>query len=409
MDQFSRRNFLGAGLILGASTLFAKEAAKTVAIETKAFVPPIIAFPEKKPMVTISDRPPLLASSRGRDLFTQAITPNDQFFVRWHMPDIPTYIDLETFRLEVKGSVKNPLSLSIDDLKSKFEPVEITSVLQCGGNSRKFYAQLTKQATHGVQWGHDAMGCAVWKGVRLKDILNMAGVNATAKYVGVNGLEKPAIDETPHFFREMGIDEALTDELIVAYQMNGADIPYLNGFPLKLIIPGHFSDSWVKMLSEITVMDEYRKSFFMDVAYTVPDNDCECIISGSDFEYKRKPITQMKVKSVIGYPAQNSVIKKGSRVKVSGVAFDQGKGIREVMISLDGGKNWSATELQKDYGKYAYRQWSYSWEPKTKGEYTLMVRAINRIGNIQPLPSEIGWNAGGYQYNAVDSVNVKII
>lgn len=407
MDQFSRRNFLGAGLILGASTLFAKEAVKTVVTETKEFVPPIIAFPEKKPMKTISDRPPLLESSR--DIFTQAITPNDQFFVRWHMPDIPTYIDLNEFRLEVKGSVQNILSLSIDDLKSKFEPVEITSVLQCGGNSRKFYAQQTGQATHGVQWGHGAMGCAVWKGARLKDILNMAGVNATARYVGVNGLEKPAIDETPHFFREMPIDEALSDELIVAYAMNGEDIPYLNGFPLKLIIPGHFSDSWVKMLSEITVLDHYRKSFFMDVAYTVPDNDCECVISGSDFEYKRKPITQMKVKSVIGYPTPNTVIKKGSRIKVTGVAFDQGKGIKEVMISLDGGKSWSATTLQKDYGKYAYHQWNYSWEPKAKGEYIIMVRAINRIGNIQPLPGDIGWNAGGYQYNAVDSVNVKIV
>lgn len=237
----------------------------------------------------------------------------------------------------------------------------------------------------------------------------MAGVSATAKYVGVNGLEKPAIDETPKFFREMPIDEALTDDLIVAYEMNGEDIPYLNGFPLKLIIPGHFSDSWVKMLSEITVMDEYRKSFFMDVAYTVPDNDCECVVSGGDFEYKRKPITQMKVKSVIGYPAPNSVIKKGSRIKINGVAFDQGKGIKEVMISLDGGKSWSATHLEKDYGKYAYRLWNFSWEPKNKGEYAIMVRAINRIGNIQPLPGDIGWNAGGYQYNAVDTVNVKIV
>ncbi|HEX5623217.1 MAG TPA: molybdopterin-dependent oxidoreductase [Sulfuricurvum sp.] len=407
MDQFSRRNFLGAGLILGASSLFAKEAVKSVAAQPAEYVPPIIAFPEKKPLKTISDRPPLLESPR--DIYTQAITPNDQFFVRWHMPDIPTYIDLNEFRLNVQGSLETPLSLSVDDLKSKFEPVEITSVLQCGGNSRKFYAKQTGQATHGVQWGHGAMGCAVWKGARLKDILHMAGVKGSAKYVGVNGLEKPAVDETPKFFREMSIDEALSGDIIVAYSMNGADIPYLNGFPLKLVIPGHFSDSWVKMLSEITVFDEYQKSFFMDVAYTVPDNDCECVISGSDFEYKRKPIAVMKVKSVIGYPTPNTVIKKGSRVQVTGVAFDQGKGIKEVMISVDGGKSWSATALQKDYGRYAYRQWTYSWEPKAKGEYIIMVRAINRIGNIQPQVDEIGWNAGGYQYNAVDSVNVKIV
>ena len=406
MSNINRRNFLGAGLLLGASTLLGKETPQKIITSSNEFVPPMVAFPQKKPMKTISDRPPLLESPR--DIFTQAITPNDQFFVRWHMPDIPTYIDLNEFRLEVKGSVEQPLSLSIDDLKSKFEPVEITSVLQCGGNSRRYFAG-TGPATHGVQWGHGAMGCAVWKGVRLKDLLNRAGVKGSAKWVGVNGLEKPAMDETPKFFREMAIDEALSGELIVAYEMNGEDLPYLNGFPLRLVIPGHFSDSWVKMLSEITVMDEYRKSFFMDVAYTVPDNDCECVISGSDFEYKRKPIAVMKVKSVIGYPTPNTVIKKGSRVKVTGVAFDQGKGIKEVMISIDGGKSWSATILQKDYGKYAYRQWIYEWEPKAKGEYTLMVRAINRIGNIQPQVDEIGWNAGGYQYNAVDSVNVKIV
>lgn len=406
MSNINRRNFLGAGLLLGASTLLGKETPQKIITSSNEFVPPMVAFPQKKPMKTISDRPPLLESPR--DIFTQAITPNDQFFVRWHMPDIPTYIDLNEFRLEVKGSVETPLSLSVDDLKSKFEPVEITSVLQCGGNSRRYFAG-TGPATHGVQWGHGAMGCAVWKGVRLKDLLNRAGVKGTAKWVGVNGLEKPAMDETPKFFREMAIDEALSGELIVAYEMNGEDLPYLNGFPLRLVIPGHFSDSWVKMLSEITVMDEYRKSFFMDVAYTVPDNDCECVISGSDFEYKRKPIAVMKVKSVIGYPTPNTVIKKGSRIKVTGVAFDQGKGIKEVMISTDGGKSWSATALQKDYGKYAYRQWIYEWEPKDKGEYTLMVRAINRIGNIQPQVNEIGWNAGGYQYNAVDAVNVKIV
>lgn len=406
MSNINRRNFLGASLLLGASTLLGKETPKKIITSSSEFVPPMVAFPQKKPMKTISDRPPLLESPR--DIFTSPITPNDQFFVRWHMPDIPTYIDLNEFRLEVKGSVENPLSLSVDDLKSKFEPVEITSVLQCGGNSRRYFAG-TGPATHGVQWGHGAMGCAVWKGVRLKDILHRAGVKGSAKWVGVNGLEKPAMEETPKFFREMNIDEALSGELVVAYEMNGEDLPYLNGFPLRLVIPGHFSDSWVKMLSEITVMDEYRKSFFMDVAYTVPDNDCECVVSGSDFEYKRKPIAVMKVKSVIGYPTPNTVIKKGSRVKVTGVAFDQGKGIKEVMISIDGGKSWSATALQKDYGKYAYRQWVYEWEPKTKGEYTIMVRAINRIGNIQPQVNEIGWNAGGYQYNAVDSVNVKIV
>jgi sulfoxide reductase catalytic subunit YedY len=405
MSNLSRRGFLGAGLALGAGSLFGESASKSEV--SNVFTPPMIAFPEKKPLKTISDRPPLLESSR--EVFTKAITPNDEFFVRWHMPDIPTFIDLTEFRLKIQGTVEKPLSLSVDDLKSKFEPVEITSVLQCGGNSRSYYA-ATGKATHGVQWGHGAMGCAVWRGVRLKDLLTAAGVKSESQYVGVNGLEKPALpDVTPHFFREMSIDEALSGDIMVAYAMNGADLPYLNGFPLRLVIPGHFSDSWVKMLSEITVMNSYRNSFFMDVAYTVPNNDCECVTPGADFEYKRKPIAEMKVKSVIGYPTPNTVIKKGSKVQVQGIAFDEGKGIKEVMISIDGGKSWGTTKLEKDLGKYAYRKWVYEWSPKTKGEYSIMVRAISRVGKIQPLADEIGWNAGGYQWNAVDIVNVKIV
>lgn len=408
MKHLNRRHFLGAGLLLGASTLLGKELpTKPIAIPQE-YVPPIIAFPEKKPMVAISDRPPLLKAAKGRELFTQPITPNDEFFVRWHLPDIPTFVDLNTFRLEVKGEVHTALSLSVDDLKSKFEPTEITAVLQCGGNSRKYYKNVGP-ATHGVQWDHGAMGCAVWKGVRLKDLLEHAGVKESARWVGLNGLEKPAMEETPDFFREMAIAEALEDQILVAYSMNGEDLPYLNGFPLRLVIPGHFADSWVKMLTEITVLDRYQKSFFMDVAYTVPDNDCECVVSGSDFEYKRKPIASMKVKSVIGYPSSDTVIKKGSKVKITGVAFDQGKGIKEVMISLDGGKSWSAAKLSAENGKYAFRMWTYEWETKNKGDFSIMARAINRIGNIQPQVDEIGWNAGGYQYNAVDVVNVKIV
>jgi DMSO/TMAO reductase YedYZ molybdopterin-dependent catalytic subunit len=405
MKNMTRRDFLATSLLTGASTLLAGE--KTAPKPTE-FVAPMIAFPEKKPLKTISDRPPLLESAR--DIFTRELTPNDEFFVRWHMPDIPTYIDLATFRLNVKGAVNTVLSLSVDDLKSKFEPVEITSVLQCGGNSRKYFASLGSKPTHGVQWGHGAMGCAVWRGVRLKDLLARAGVKPEAQFVGVNGLEKPALaDVTPHFFREMHIDEALSGDLVVAYAMNGEDLPYLNGFPLRLVIPGHFSDSWVKMLSEITVLSSYKNSFFMDVAYTVPNNDCECVTPGADFEYKRKPIAAMKVKSVIGYPTPNTVIKKGSKVLVQGVAFDEGKGIKEVMISLDNGKSWMATKLQKDLGNYAFRKWVFEWDAKTKGAHTIMVRAISRIGKIQPQINEIGWNAGGYQYNAVDAVPVMVV
>lgn len=401
MKKLSRRAFLGSGLLAASTALLGKESSKATTIETD-FVAPTIAFPQKKPLKAISDRPPLLESPR--DIFTQAVTPNDMFFVRWHMPDIPTFIDLNTFRLEIKGHVNKPLSLSVDDLKSKFEPVEVMAVQQCGGNSRKNFIPVTT----GVQWGHGAMGNALWRGVRLKDLLNAAGLKEGSEYIGVSGLEKPALEATPKFFRELNMQEALHDSVIVAYEMNGEDLPYLNGFPLKLIIPGHFADSWIKMLSEITVLDRYKNSFFMDTAYRVPDNDCECVVPGSAAQYSKKPITLMKVKSVIGYPSDNAIIKKGSKVQVTGVAFDEGYGIKEVMVSTDGGKSWEKAKLDKDLGKYSFRKWTFEWNAKTKGKTTIMVRAVNRIGRIQPLHDDAGWNPGGYQYNGVDSVNVVI-
>ena len=217
-------------------------------------------FPEKKPLIMYSDRPPLLETPKN--VFTSALTPNDAFFVRWHMPDIPTYIDPEKFTIHVNGLVNKELNIALNDLKTKFEQVELTAVLQCGGNSRSAFQPVAG----GIQWGSGAMGCATWKGVRLRDILDQAGLKKEAKWIGFNGSEKAAYYETPNFIRELHLDE-LDDNVILAYEMNGEDLPYLNGYPLRLIIPGSYSDSWVKMLSNITVTNEYKKLFFMDIAY----------------------------------------------------------------------------------------------------------------------------------------------
>ncbi len=129
-----------------------------------------VAFPQKRPMITYSDRPPLLESPRN--VFAQAITPNDQFFVRWHMPEIPTHIDLKEYRLKVNGEVEKELSFTLDELKHEFEPVEVTAVLQCGGNGRSAYSPIAG----GIQWGNGAVGNAKWKGARLRDVLERAGI-----------------------------------------------------------------------------------------------------------------------------------------------------------------------------------------------------------------------------------------
>jgi sulfoxide reductase catalytic subunit YedY len=349
-----------------------------------------------------SDRPPLLESPR--DVFTSVLTPNDQFFVRWHMPDIPTYIDPDTFTISVNGLVEKELKISLNDLKTKFEQVEVTAVLQCGGNSRSAFHPVAG----GIQWGSGAMGCAVWKGVRLRDLLDKAGLKKGAEWIGFNGSEKAAYYETPNFIRELHLEE-LDDHVILAYEMNGEDLPYLNGYPLRLIIPGSYSDSWVKMLSNITVTNEYKKLFFMDVAYRVPDNDCECETPEKKFP-KTKPITKMNVKSVIGYPTKYSVLTLKSHVVVRGVAFDDGHGIKQVLVSTDAGKTWNEAILDDGkLGRYAYRAFRFSFKPKTLGKITIMTKAINTIGEEQPYAKDVKWNHGGYKYNGIDEVTVEVV
>ncbi len=361
-----------------------------------------VAFPEKRPLILYSDRPPLLETPR--DVFTSILTPNDQFFVRWHMPDIPTHIDPETFTISVNGLVEREINISLNDLKTKFEQVEVTAVLQCGGNSRSAFTPIAG----GIQWGSGAMGCATWKGVRLRDLLDQAGLKKDAEWIGFNGSEKAAYYETPEFIRELHLEE-LDDHVILAYQMNGEDLPYLNGYPLRLVIPGSYSDSWVKMLSNITVTNEYKHLFFMDVAYRVPDNECECETPEKKAP-KTKPITKMNVKSIIGYPTNGGKLSLNSHVVVRGVAFDDGHGIKKVLVSTDEGRTWQEALLDDGKaGRYAYRAFRFTFKPTKLGKLTFMAKAINNIGEEQPFANEIKWNHGGYKYNGIDEVTVEVI
>ena len=360
-----------------------------------------MAFPEKRPMITYSDRPPLLESPRST--FSKGITQNDEFFVRWHLPDIPTKLDLESYTININGLVEKELNITIQQLKNDFEQVEVTAVLQCGGNSRSAFSPIAG----GIQWGSGAMGCARWKGVRLSDILEKAGLKKDAQWIGFNGKDNAAYYETPNFVRELELEE-LDDHVIVAYEMNGEDLPYLNGFPLRLVIPGYYSDSWVKMLSNITVTNKYKSLFFMDVAYRVPDNETEGETPENRFK-KTKPITNMNVKSVIGYPQNDMKIYHNSHIVVRGVAFDDGHGIREVLISTDNGKSWDEALLKQENGRYSYTEFRFTYKPTEYGNLTIMAKAINRLGDEQPLAKDIPWNHGGYKYNGIDVVTVEVV
>jgi sulfoxide reductase catalytic subunit YedY len=401
--DFFKRSIVAATALTATSAVAKESGSKTIThqpIDNQKIS--TVAFPEKQPMITYSDRPPLLESPRS--VFTQTITPNDQFFVRWHLPEIPTYIDPNKFTIKIDGEVERDITISLHDLKTKFEPVEVTAVLQCGGNSRSAFTP----SAGGIQWGSGAVGNAKWKGVRLREVLERAGIKKGAQWIGFNGQDNAAYYETPNFVRELHLDE-LNDHVILAFEMNGEDLPYLNGYPLRLIIPGTYSDSWVKMLSHITVTTEYQKLFFMDVAYRIPDNDCEC--ETPEKHYKpTKPITKMNVKSIIGYPQNGSKLHANSHTVVRGVAFDDGHGIENVFISIDEGKTWEKALLDDgSAGRYSFRAFRFTLNPSNYGTLTIMAKAVNRMGEEQLFDHEIKWNHGGYKYNGIDTVVVEVV
>ena len=280
------------------------------------------------------------------------ITPNDAFFVRYHLADIPLSIDPETFRLEVKGRVERPLPLSLTDLKTGFEPVEIVAVHQCTGNSRGFI----EPRVAGGQLGHGAMGNARWRGIPLKAVLDKAGVQAGSRQVTFNGLDRPVLTETPDFVKALDIDHARDGEVMIAYAMNGEDLPWLNGFPLRLVVPGYYGTYWVKHLNEITVIDHVFDGYWMSTAYRVPDNACACTEPGQK-PTLTVPASRFNVRSFITNLGDGARVSVKAATPVKGIAFDGGYGVTDVLLSWDGGRTWQDTMLGANLGRYSFREW----------------------------------------------------
>ena len=267
--RLPRRSFLkiaagvvAGGIFGGSPSAFA---AKLIQMPFENGRRELVRFPQKGEMILQRERPPLLETPF--EVFDQGVfTPNDQFFVRWHLPVIPTSIDLATFRLRVDGHVRTPAEFTIKEILHQPE-VELAAVNQCSGNSRGFLSPRVP----GGEWGNGAMGNALWTGATLKSILDRAGVLPGAVQVRFGGLDKGEVPETPVFRKSLTIDHAMDGEVMVAYGMNGAQFPMLNGFPLRLIVPGWYSTYWVKMLNRIEVLDKPDDNFWMRTAYLIPD------------------------------------------------------------------------------------------------------------------------------------------
>ena len=356
----------------------------------------LVAYPQKRPLIRLTTRPPQLETPLP--LLGEAITPNDAFFVRYHLSDAPpAALDGAAHRLTIDGAVERPLSLSVAELR-RLPSTEITAVLQCSGNSRGFFAPRVA----GGQLGHGAMGNARWRGVALKTLLDRAGVRAGARQVSFDGLDQPPVEALPDFVKALDIDHARDGEVMVAYAMNGADLPILNGFPLRLVVPGHYGTYWVKHLSAVTVHETPYDGYWMKTAYRIPDNDCACVPAGTKPD-RTRPIGKYNVRSLITNLAEGAKVAAGRGVAVAGIAFDGGSGIARVELSADGGKSWQPTTLGEDLGRYSFREWKGAVH-LPKGLHALMARATARSGETQPLTAI--WNPAGYMRNVVETVRV---
>ena len=393
---FSRRDFLRpAGSFTAMTALGEIPTELIAAVDRKN----LVRYPEKTALILLTDRPPQLETPMR--YFHELITPNDALFVRWHISPVPTSVDLGEWRLKVGGNTEKELQLSMDDLKTRFDKVTYTAVIQCSGNSRSFF----DPPVAGGEWGNGAMGNITWSGARLKDILNAAGIKAGAVDVVFNGLDGPPLPSVPDFVKSLPLDKATEDDIIVAYEMNGAALPLLNGFPARLIVPGWYATYWVKSLSDITVTAEPFEGFWVKKAYRIPDDPCACVPPGGKVA-KSVPINRMNTRSLIVEPAEGAALAVNRMTELKGIAFSGGYGIRDVLVSTDGGKVWNEARLGKDLGRYAWRQWTYPWHPRKKGKYALMVRATDNNGESQRF--EARWNPAGYMRNVVEKVYVTV-
>jgi DMSO/TMAO reductase YedYZ molybdopterin-dependent catalytic subunit len=357
-------------------------------------------FPQKGSMILQRTRPPLLETPM--EVFDRGVfTPNDQFYVRWHWAVIPTSVDAAAFRLAVRGHVNQVLSLSIGDLL-KMPRVEIAAVNQCSGNSRGFFSPRVP----GAQWAHGAMGNAQWTGVLLRDVLDRAGVKPGAIQVRFKGLDEPVVPEAPHFQKSLDIDHARDGEVMIALAMNGQQLPLLNGFPLRLIVPGWYSTYWVKMLSDIEVLDRRDDNYWMATAYTIPDT-LHANIAPGQTGVKMVPISRMVPRSFFTNVADGASLPAGASATIRGIAFRGDAGVAKVELSMDNGRTWQPATLDENYGKYNFRRWQTNIPQLTRGGHSLMVRCTNLSGDVQPaMPN---WNNSGFMRNVVETVHVTAI
>lgn len=356
-------------------------------------------LPGKVPLIKLTYRPPNYETPMSH--FDSLYTPNNAFFVRYHLADIPE-VDAATWRLKVGGAAASkPYELTLAQLKSDFAAVEITAVCQCSGNRRGLF----QPHVAGVEWGSGAMGNAKWKGARLKDVLERAGISKTAVEVVMDGADGPVSDKTPDFVKSIPAWKAMEETALIAYEMNGQPLPHFNGFPARIIIPGWTATYWIKHVSSLEAIEKPFDGFWIKSAYRIPNGRFPLIQRFTSQETDvNTPITEMVVNSIFTNLTEGARVAANKPMDVRGIAWDGGYGIQTVEFSTNGGRSWVPATLGEDAGRFSFRQWRYRFTPPKPGRYTLMAKATNKLGQTQT--AELILNPAGYHHNVMPRVTI---
>jgi DMSO/TMAO reductase YedYZ molybdopterin-dependent catalytic subunit len=352
------------------------------------------AFPGKGEMIVQRIRPPLLETPMAA--FREGvITPNESHFVRWNW-EMPTAVKAADHRVAVGGAVRQPVSLTLDEVASAGETVEVVAVNQCAGNGRGF----SQPRVTGTQWGNGAISCAKWTGVRLRDVLAKAGAAPGAARVRFAGLDVPLAEGAPQFIKSVPIDIAMRDDVLVAWGMNDEPLPLLHGYPLRIVVPGWFSTYWVKMLSTIEVLTGEDESYYVAKSYRLPAQP----ITPADKDFATVPITAMPPRALITSHANGDSVARGGPLRLEGIAFGGDAALARVDL-VGAGRALRCTLGPDEYGPYAFRRWSVTI-PEVSGDLTLIgPRAANIAGAVQP--EAPAWNPSGYARNVIERITLR--
>lgn len=344
-------------------------------------------------MILHNDRPEDLETPG--EYYTTWITPVDSFFVRQHIPR-PGRLDADSYRIAIGGMVSKPMEVSIADLR-KLPQYAVPATLECTGNGRGFYTPKVP----GIQWIRGAIGNAEWRGPRLSDVLKLAGMNESAADIGFDGADE-GVAKTPDFVRSMPVKKAMHPATLLALEMN-RESPQIHGFPARLVVPGWDGTSWVKWVTRITAQAQPSGGFFMNPGYRIPRIPLPPGTAARPAELE--VIEGMPVKSSIMMPQDGARFDLGT-IAVRGIAWAGEEAIEQVEVSFDGGSSWQAAKLSPQKLNFAWRLWNVDWKPAGPGYHTILSRATDSAGRVQPFVP--AWNPSGYLWNGVDRIGVNV-